>query len=263
MAEKQTPAKKATTTTRSVGFPRLPLKDAVDIVQKAGKYGHTVSSSALASHAGHKTDNSGPFGLKVAALRDWGLITGSAAGGYALTQLAITIAHPESESARRMALLEAFKNCHLFWNIYEEAAKDVPLERAGLGNRAVSTHKVGAPLKEKFLQSLIASAAFVGLAELVDNSHVKFLRLPEVESDALAEDSGGDADVVTSSITVAPRRSTREPIVHHLWEMDDGEVLFEVSLGRAIPATAWAQIGKVAEEAEKLIELLKPRDDEV
>src|SRR5438270_13202560 len=82
---------KQSTRARGVGFPVVPLLDAVKTLTEAGEYGAEHSRSAFATYLGHDTTNSGHFREKLAAFKDWKLIT-SAGDKIVFTQLGRDIA---------------------------------------------------------------------------------------------------------------------------------------------------------------------------
>src|SRR4051794_34763352 len=110
----------ATTTTadakkRGVGFPAMPLQEAVDAVVLAGQHGPDHTNDAFATYLGHQTANSGAFRSKLASLRDWGLISRGTRDRVRLSSLAqdLVLAAPDHYRARHF-LLTAFESCRLF-----------------------------------------------------------------------------------------------------------------------------------------------------
>src|SRR4051794_20230343 len=148
---------------RSRGFPLLSLPKCVDALRTAGKYGMRHPRPAFAGYLGHKTPDSGPFKGKLAALRDFGLIEGG--GDIVLTELGRRLALPTSKESERRDLLEAFRMSAPFWELYEQSAKGIELDREHLAASAVHRVGISPQMRGAFFESFVESGSFVGLVE--------------------------------------------------------------------------------------------------
>lgn len=256
-----TPAKAPgkTQEARGTGFPVLALQEAADVVKAAGAHGRSHSPDALAAYAGHTSSNSGPFRRKVAALRDWGLITGTG-DTLTLTDRAMRIAHPPSDAELSDAMFDAFRNCELFWKVFENTAKGVELTYAALANSAVNNHGVGVGSKDKFVDSLVDSAATVGLADKVAGEKVIF-KARNAPSEGIGTNGAtasntGATEQKERRGESTPRGNAAAPVVKQVWPVRDGEISFEIRLTTPLPAAAFAQVGKIVEEVQRLAETL-------
>jgi len=91
----------------STGFPVLDLGEAASVLTRASQHGWEHTVAEIAGYMGHATTNSGAFRTKLAALRDYGLVSGRGKS-LEITQVGRKIAVPESEQERLAALQEAF-----------------------------------------------------------------------------------------------------------------------------------------------------------
>ncbi len=66
--------------------------------------------------------------------------------------------------ADELLLRRAFDACKIFKGFYDDQAKNIPLKREVLGRGAVFGLKVAAKSQERFVTTLVDSAATVGLA---------------------------------------------------------------------------------------------------
>jgi hypothetical protein len=158
---------------RGAGFPVVALPEAVGILRKAGRHGNEHSISAFATYLGHSTPNSGSFKRRLAAFRDWKFIASATGDRVVLTDLGRRVAHPTDAAKERSDFQEAFQNCALFWKVYDDSAKDVPISLATLANHGVQLG-VSPLSKDQFAQSLSESAVEAGLAE-IDGEKVIFI----------------------------------------------------------------------------------------
>jgi hypothetical protein len=220
----------------------------------------------MATYAGHATANSGAFKSKMAALRDWGLITGSG-DTIVLTDVAMKIAHPPSPEEAARALLNAFRSCSIFWKVYEDAAKGRDLDLGQLANSAVNNYGVSVGSKEQFVKSLVDSAEAVGLAQRISGSSVRFKSL----SDEGPLDEGETKPPSAESVPPATDRragdrSAAAPVLKQVWPINSGEISFEIRSSHAINADAFGQVGKVVEQIQALARTLgdgEASDDDV
>ena len=236
----------------STGFPVVSLAEAAEIVKEAGKYGFEHSVSEFASYMGHTTTNSGAFRQRLAAMRDWKLITGRG-DRVSMTEVARVIALPPDQASEQVALRSAFRNCTVFFKLYEDSQKGVPLGQQGLGNRAVHAFGVSPTSVGKFVASFADSAVAAGMAELSEDDHLTLLE---------PDEGLPSGEETTPSTTVAPSTAatTRTPlpgrvatpVVHQVWPIDSGTIVFEIRSERPLPATAYATVGEVVASLERL-----------
>lgn len=257
---------------KSTGFPVVSLAEAAAILKDAGKYGFEHSTAAFAAHMGHSTTNSGAFRQRLAAFRDWKLIAGRG-DSLAMTDIGRMIAVPTDDVAEKRALQVAFMNCHEFAKLYDGSAKGQALEVSRLAGRAVHDFGVAPSSKDKFVQSFTESAIVAGLAERTDDGN--FL-LVAVDADGSAEVHGAASSPTSTPpsalvavqaapsgvsgppVGVAPAVS---PVVHHVLPIDGGEISFQITTTKPLPASAFATVGDVIASLERLASTLAPVDD--
>jgi hypothetical protein len=254
--------------TRSAGFPAISLPEAVAIVKTVGNNGRKHAITAMAAYAGHTTPNSGPFRQKLAALKDWGFVT-STAEAVTLTEAGMGVALPSSPEAALDIMRNAFQGCSIFWKIYTEAAKGVPLYPSSIGNVAVTAHDVGVRSKETFVKSFIDSAVVVGLAEKQPNGEVKLYAAsvgtgaPVIDGQAPAADP--ERAVPAPSVPVAQPGVLAEPadelpVVNQVWKDGRVRITLKVDADAPLSATAFMQIGAVTTAIEALYEIVRSGD---
>jgi hypothetical protein len=245
-----------------VGFPSMPLGEAVTLIKKIASYGNTHTDAAIASFLGHSTANSGPFRTKVAALRDYGLLAGRGSD-LSVTELALEIVHPGLDANPAASLRAAFMKCKLFATVLDALPKDVDLETAGLANTAMHNHGVASQSKDAFAASFVKSGVLAGLVEEVDAAHVRILAGganapatdPEQQSVAEdAEDQGADRQQRTLSRPLAV--DSTKAVVSHAWPINGGFVRFTIESSKTLPASAYGVIGTVIEAGDKLAAML-------
>jgi hypothetical protein len=196
---------------------------------------------------------------KVAALKDWGLVTTVPPDSFALTERAMLIAHPTSSDAGQKALLEAFNNCKLYVGLYEDMAKGRELKSAFIANKAVTEKGVAVASKEAFARSFVESTIAVGLAEQVNADAIKLLVL-DLETSDPEDVAPEDEDAAVEAPAKRPDGDARKvakpagtPIIHQTWALaDGGEISFSVSSNKALTASVFTDLGKVIESIEGL-----------
>lgn len=246
---------------RGAGFPVVALDEAAAILREAAKYGFEHSAAAFGGYMGHRSTNSGAFRRRLAAFRDWGLITGRG-DNIAMTENARLIARPPDAATERRALRSAFGNCSIFARLYEESQKDEPLRLEGLGNRAIHDSGVSAESSDSFVASFVASAVTAGLAERSEDGRV-ILRSAETDHDVGAGEGFG-SEVPESSVpqasrpTTAPAAIASPPVVSQVWEIDDVSISFEIRSQRPLPAEVFLQVAEVVGRLEALAAALTP-----
>jgi len=242
----------------STGFPVVSLAEAAEILKEAGKYGFEHSVGEFASYMGHSTTNSGAFRQRMAALRDWKLVTGRG-DSISMTEAARVIALPPDDAAELNALRVAFKNCSIFYKLYEESQKGTPLARPGLGNRAVHAFGVAPSSVSKFVASFVDSAVAAGIAQVHEDDRLT-LQEPDEQVDGLGFTT--ETNVPVTSTTASPRSSqtgrSAAPVVHQAWPIDGGTIVFEIRSERPLPASAYVTVGEVVASLERLSLTLAP-----
>jgi hypothetical protein len=257
------PAKKASPSKRGVGFPSVTLPAAVEIVRKAGQHGGDHSLTAFAGYAGHTTPNSGPFKAKLAALKDWRLVSSNGDRVF-LTELGKDFALAESPMDEMDHLRESYLGCRIFKQFYDDTAKGIPQKTEQLERRAGLTYGVSAASKEVFVNSLVVSAIAAGLAEAGDdNQTVTFLSVQAASDDESDEQVDDDHPTEVNTRTLSRQRKSsatednlQTAVVRQAWPIDGGEVILSVNSSRPIPADAFALIGEAVTAASKLADRL-------
>lgn len=249
---------------RGGGFPSLPLKDAVDAVVAAGLNGPNHTVDAFAAYLGHATSNSGAFRAKMASFRDWGLVSRGDRERVTLTELAqeLVLKYPDHYEDKQ-ALLAAFESCRIFGRLYDDSAKNTPLEVARLRNTVLIRYGVGNNQADKFVDSFVQSAAFAGLAK-VSGSTVTLVPRDASLSETGERGNGGvedpvDADATTSGrVPVPTAAATSAPVsqtpvaLQQQWPIDGGEIEFVIRTFEALPPSIYVLVAEMAEVAEKM-----------
>lgn len=252
--------------TNGVGFPSMPLGEAVTMIKKVASYGTVHTDAAVASFLGHSTANSGPFRAKVAALRDYGFLSGRS-GELSVTPLALEIVHPGLDANPEASLREAFLHCKVFSSVYEALPKGHELDVPSLANTAMHNHGVSARSKDAFAQSFVKGAQLAGLMEEIDAEHV---RIPDTEDPAepqardeavVPSEAGRDAVPSTARPSVAASTSANA-VVSHSWPIEGGAIRFTIESANTLPASAYGVIGSVIEAGDKLAGMLAPKADQ-
>lgn len=243
---------------RGTGFPVVSLADAARILKDAGKYGFEHPVAAFASYMGHSTTNSGAFRQRMAAFRDWNLVTGRGET-VSLTDTARRIALPESPDAERQALKDAFESCAVMRQLYDGMAKGQALERAKLASRAVHDLGVSPSSTEKFVDSFTESAMVAGLAQMSEAGDIVLLGSESRDrADVVASAPGEAATARGAPPTKDVPGPAGAPVVRQTWAIDGGTILFEVRADRPLPAGVFATVGEVVSSLEQLAATLAP-----
>jgi hypothetical protein len=250
-------ADKDDTRKRGVGFPQLPLPEAVDAVIKLGQHGKSHGPDAAAAYLGHATANSGAFRSKLAALRDWGLLARGDRDRVVLSELAqqLVLEAHDLESNRQL-LLAAFESCRIFGMFYNDSAKDTPLDMQRLRTSAVMRFGVASDQADRFVDSLTQSAVFAGLGTF-DGSKVTFIQRDAVFSDPSADSvvvelpeptsaAGATTGGGISSVNVNPIA------LRQSYQFEDGEIEVIVRISRPLPPTVYEHVAKMAQAAGEL-----------
>lgn len=248
-----------------IGFPALPLGEAVTLIKKVASYGNSHTDAAVASFLGHSTSNSGPFRSKVAAMRDYGLIAGRG-GELTVTPLALEIVHPGLDANPLASLRAAFMTCKPFTALYDALPKGVDLEVASLANTAMHNHGVSSQSKDAFAVSFVKGGILAGLMEEVDGGHVRISAEEPSSGSGATDEIGHDEtpppheEVVDRSRRVVNARvlapESTNAVVSHSWPIDGGVVRFTIESSKTLPANAYGVIGSVIEAGDKLAVML-------
>lgn len=255
---------------RGASFPTMPLGEAVAIIKKIANYGTTHTNEAVASLLGHTTANSGPYRTKVAALKDFGLLTGRG-DDLTVTPLALELTHPGLDANPQTSLAAAFRSCKLFSTVYDALPRGRELDVDALANSALHNYGVATQAKKSFATSFVKSGETAGLLVSVEGGKI---RLPDQGGAAMTEyvqDEPDQAPAVKSSPDQAPvvkPPSGKEPgasvfaaaVVNHSWPIDGGTIHFIVESSRPLPAAAYSVIGAVIGAGDKLAVMLGPQE---
>lgn len=249
--------------TRGKGFPLIPLGEARDYVAEAAKYGMSHHLDAFAGYMGHSKASGGAFNNKIAAVRDWGLITRSGQQ-VSLTALGQRLALPTDPAEEARDLREAFSASKIFQEAYERNAKGTPLSEEAFGNSAVLNLGIASGGRDKFVRSFVKSAALVGLAEVRgDKTFVLKAASDEPAGDADADAGASDEapnDRATPPGVPAPEReqvplpSGLRPAFRQSWEFEGGQLEISLALSSPLPREAYAHIGVAMAELIGILE---------
>lgn len=258
---------------KSTGFPVVSLAEAASILKEAGKYGFDHSTPMFASYMGHSSTNSGSFRQRLAAFRDWKLIAGRG-DSLSMTDIARKIALPPDAQTERQALREAFMNSPVFARLYEDMGKNQPLAPSNLGSKAVHDFGIAPASKDKFFQSFVDSAVAADLGEITDDGQIILRSISgdgnsdaseSIERDTVYEAPPSDsarAAVPASAARAQPATRQGTPVVHQVWAIDGGSIVFEIRTDKPLPAAAFSTVGEVVGSLEHLAETLAPAGDE-
>ena len=251
--KRDAPGGSAERRSRGVGFPVLTLPEAVRTLRKVSRHGPEHSLGAFAQYLGHGTSNSGPFRAKLAAFRDWKLVTASG-NRVLLTELGRQLAQTEEGPEEVPLLRDAFLQFGLFASLYDDNAKGVELPTERLKQKAVLDLGVAPPSADLFVRSLIDSATAAGLAETTEGGKKVIFRTVEERLEPLVEPAVPEP---TRSLPAAtdPNRQAR-PVISQTWPTATGQVVLEVRSSRPLPAALYSQVADAVAAVEKLAEAL-------
>jgi hypothetical protein len=239
----------------STGYPVIDLGEAASVLVRASQHGWEHTVAEVAGYMGHATVNSGAFRAKLAALRDYGLVSGRGES-LEITAVGRKIAIPETEPERRAALQEAFANT-VFDGLYQESVKGQPIAVESIGRRAVSKLGVAPNSQRSFGETFARSAAAAGLAETTGDGKVTLFSRPQGGSsdvDHLNPLAGASAAETPAAVPPQASRGSAKPVLDQRWPVPDGEVALIVTIGRPLSAADFASIGKVVAQIEQLVE---------
>lgn len=257
-------ASKVSKRSRGASFPAIPLADAVALVKKIASYGTTHTNAAIASFLGHQTANSGPYRTKVAALKDFGLLTGRG-DELTVTPLALQLTNPGLDPNVQDCLATAFGSCRLFLTVYEALPTGRELDVQALANSALHNHGVATQAKDSFAKSFVKSGVTAGLFESLDNNKIRLSEkattttIP-IEHEAPTPEDGDLIDKSSERNEASTLRLPTNAVVNHIWPIDDGVIHFIIESSRPLPAAAYGVIGTVIEAGDKLANMLGIRE---
>lgn len=263
--------------TRGVSFPTMDLAKVVEVIHKVGGHGADFAVSTFAQYCGHQTSNSGPFRTKLAAFRDWSMVT-TKDGRVLLTDLGKDVARSADPMADEVLLRRAFDACKIFKNFYDNQAKGIPIKREVLGRGAVFDLKVAAKSQERFVTTLVDSAVTVGLAStdteagtVTFNTGAAGAAGADVrqEPGATPPEMGhtrSDTSGGTGTMTDRPLNTSNAPVLlRQVWPTATGEIVLAILSTAPLPASAFSLVGDVVQAADELarsIGLLAPTADD-
>lgn len=236
----------------ATGFPVLDLGEAASVLGRASQHGWEHTVAELAGYMGHATTNSGAFRAKLAALRDYGLVSGRGES-LEITSVGRRIAVPETEEERLAALQEAFSNT-AFGPLYQESVKGSPISIDSIGRRAVNRLGVSPGSQAQFGEVFARSAAAAGLAGNVGDGKITLATKPQ--AGASDGENPGLSDRLPADSPAAPGQAGRaalKPVLDQHWPVPDGEVALTITIERPLTAADFASIGSVVAEIEKLV----------
>lgn len=261
---------------RGVAFPQLSLEAAVEAIVAMGQHGADHSQDAAAAYLGHSTTNSGAYRVKLAALRDWGLIKRGDKERVILSDLAKDLVMEAPDHARaRSLLLAAFGSCRVFEQLYEDSAKNIPQDLGRFRNVVVMRHNVATDQADRFIDCFVNSAGYAGLAKVEGNQVTLLTR-----DTTFWEDERQKADELVSHFTppnapkapippldqvlreagvgTAPAPSEIPVALRQSWPIDGGEIEFVIRTPKALPPDIYVEVAEMAKVASKMVEVLKP-----
>ena len=241
-------------------FPSLDLGEVTDVLVKASHMGWQHSVGEFAGYLGHQTTNSGAFRSKLAALRDYRVISGRG-DDIEITDLGRQIAVAESEMARDTALQEAFMST-VFGSLHEDMSKDISVPIDNLGKRAVNRFGIAPGAQGQFADAFARSAERAKLGERQpDGSIVLRRRLSAADHD-LGNDSTQSAEIGTVGAgTPSTGAKTPKPVIDQRWDLGQGgEVAFVVRISGPLSAASFSVVGKAVAAIEDLVSVLRNED---
>lgn len=256
---------------RGAGFPQLSLRESVNAVIILGQHGPSHGHDAAAAYLGHSTANSGAFRTKLAALRDWGLLVRGDKDRVMLSELAqrLVLEAPDHQGARQL-LLAAFESCRVFGILYNDSAKDTPLDLQRLRNVVVMRYNIASGQVDKFVDSFIESIVYAGLGSF-DGGKVTLLErdamfghdadLPESAEETSVSpvsmvNGTSRADLVNEGFTPVAHEAAIPIALRQAWPVDHGEIEFVIRTSKPLPPSIYALMAKMAVVADEMKETL-------
>jgi len=106
-------------------YPDYTVTEAIQITKII--YSDSITSEVgLAAKLGHKNEKSGGFMMKMATLRRFGLITGTSAGSFNLTELGTNIAKPKDDKEYSESIAKMLMSVTLYGDIKKKLGTKLP-----------------------------------------------------------------------------------------------------------------------------------------
>lgn len=242
---------------RSAGFPAMSLPDAVQAVRTIAAYGFTHTPGAVADRLGHSTANSGPFRTKLASLKDYGLMAGRG-DTLTVTPLGQDLTHPSPDSDIPSLMVQAFRACTIFAQLIDSLRPGQEVDVSGIANMAVRNLSVAPGSKAAFAKSFVDGASAAGLLVVLDGGKVRLA--PASGESAPQEEADADENRGARTPRQRPRHGDSVPVVHHVWPVQRGEIVLEVTYDGPLPAKAYGLIQTIIEHGDTLASLLGPEN---
>jgi hypothetical protein len=247
---------------RGLSFPTMALPEVVKIIHKAGGHGADFGLAAFAQYCGHTTANSGPFRTKLAAIRDWSMVT-TKTGRVYLTALGKDVGRSEKPLEDQALLRRAFESCKIFKEFYDDQAKSLPIKLDVLGRGAVFDLNIAARSQERFVASLVDSAVAAGLATTdTENGTVTFgpvLDIAEIAEEEEVTDQTPEPTGTKGSAAKPTIHSNAPVLLRQVWPTSSGEVVFAIHSNEPLPASAFELVAVVVSAASELAEAIGPQ----
>lgn len=169
--------------------------------------------------------------------------------------------------ADELLLRRAFDACKIFKGFYDDQAKNIPLKREVLGRGAVFDLKVAAKSQERFVTTLVDSAATVGLASTdAEAATVTFTAGAagadvRHEPDATPPETGGTQPGTsggTGTIQGPPTTSNAPVLLRQVWPTATGEIVLAIHSTAPLSASAFGLVGQVVQAAADLADSIGP-----
>jgi len=161
--------------TRGGGFPIVNLEEAVNMLKKAAVAGWEMSKETFAKMIGGQSVNSGSFILKLAALRDYGLLERGNSIKY--TQLAKNLVAPTltMNNDFKGLLSETFKNVETFNGLLSRLldSSTPEFDTESIGNIGVHEFDIALKRKKIFAENFVTSGIFAGILSDLGNGKFK------------------------------------------------------------------------------------------
>ncbi len=191
-----------------VKVPILSFDDAIEVVEKAGNtIGYEGALDDLSREAGN-TPTSSIFTKKLAALKNFGLIT-VAGDKFYLTELGQGIVNPTSPEQRANAILESLLKIDVHRAIYEKYRGKLLPERTYLANFIHKDLDIPFELKKEWADYFTEAADFTGILHKREGGSFQVMRRPawEGNNEEKGEATGTDNEsgaTAGSQVDVSP-----------------------------------------------------------
>lgn len=229
---------------RSGGFPVINLEEAIAILGKGADAGWEMSKETFATAIGGSTANSGAFLLKLASLRDYGLIERSPDIKY--SQLAKEIIAPQSDDLveKNKKLQIAFANCPVFNGLYERIKNGSgESSLTTISNIGVNDFKISFARRELFANNFVLSGKFAGLLEETADGKIRIIKNEETAK----EKNGTNDNTVPDNLTLPQEDILQNVDSKNVFSLSDAGIGWSVLVKSKYPLNS--------EVRKKLIEI--------